>query len=159
MTKTRSTSYDERGEIEGNKEASTKGYETNASSNESVNTMLSEIFREMKENALLMNAMNIKFDTKFEENTSLMNSKFEQNDSLFENKMNTKFEQNTSLFESKLQQLSSNKTIELHNHAKHIDNQHDAHINEMKVTMDDLRDEICIVQSDHDKKLKNINLK
>ena len=48
MTKTRSTSNDERGKSEGNKEASTKGYEPNASSNESAYQMLSEIFKEMK---------------------------------------------------------------------------------------------------------------
>ena len=102
MTKTRSTSYDERGEIEGNKEASKKCYGPNASSNESVNTMLSEIFREMKENTLLMNTMNTTFDTKFEENASLMSTKFEENASLFEKKMSTKFEENTLLFESKL---------------------------------------------------------
>ena len=185
MPETRSSSKDEMGESEVNKETSMKCYEPNASSNESTNTMLNEIINiinarfekldakldtkldtNFEDNDSLMNAMNneietmhSKYDTKFEKNTSLMNTKFEENASLLEKKMNRKCEENTVFFESKLQQLLVNQTAESRHHTKHIADQHDALIDDIKVTMDDLRDDICIVQSDHDKKLKNINLK
>ena len=42
---------------------------------------------------------------------------------------------------------------------KNIADKHEALINETKVTMNNLRDDICIMQSDYDQKLKNINFK
>ena len=60
--------------------------------------------------------------------------------------MNTKCEENTIFFESKLQQLSVNQTAELCNRAKHASNQHDAFIDDVKVTMEDLRDDTCLMQ-------------
>ena len=77
-----------------------------------------------------------------------------------DNKMNdTRAELKTKInkVNRNLEQLTINNTAELCNHTKHIANQKEALIDETEVTRDDLRDDICIMKSDHDKKLKNIN--
>ena len=150
----------------------TKGYEPTASSNDSTtNNMLINTLNKLdtrmdssrimlldainKLNTKIDNKCNIidtqfeethsKFDTKLEENTSLMNATFEENTSSLENKIYTKCEENANLFDSKLQQLSVTQTAELCHHTKHIADQHEAFIDDIKITMDDLRDDMCLM--------------
>ena len=83
-----------------------------------------------------------KFDAKLEENTSFMNTTFEENTSSLEKKIHAKCEETATLFDSKLQKLLVTQTAELCHDAKHIADQHEAFIDDIKITMDDLRDEI-----------------
>ena len=66
----------------------------------------------------------------------------------------TNSKKNTPLFDSKLKQLSIDQKSELCNHKKHLANRQEALVDETKVTMDDFRDNVFMMQSDHDKKLK-----
>ena len=86
-----------------------------------------------------------KFDTQLEDSTLSINTTLEENTSLLEKKMHTKCEETANLFDSKLQQLSVTQTAELCHHDKHIADQHEAFIDDIEITMDDLRDGMCLM--------------
>ena len=59
----------------------------------------------------------------------------------------------------KIDQLQINNTAELWNHTKHISSQHETHMNNTKITIDDLRDDVHIVQAGSSKILQHTHQK
>ena len=71
-----------------------------------------------------------------------MRATVEETTSLLGQQLNAKCVETATHFDSKLQKLSATQTTELCHHTKHVADQHEVIIDDIKITMDDIRDEI-----------------
>ena len=73
--------------------------------------------------------------------------------------MNIKITHNHSTLITKIEKLTINNTSELCIRTKHIDFKHEAQMDETKISMEDMRDDVNIVQSEKSKTINDMNFK
>ena len=76
-----------------------------------------------------------------------------------ETQINSKTNDNHNALIKQIEQLTINNTTELCNHTKHIASQHEAHVDETKRAMEDMRDDINTIQSKTSKTINDVHFK